>query len=66
MRQWEYLKLDLNQAPRRGDATDALNNAGSEGWELVTVSGTGMATLKREIAQPTKVGRRKAIAEVVG
>jgi hypothetical protein len=66
MRQWEHLKLDLNQAPRRGDAIDKLNNAGNEGWELVTVSGTGMATLKREMGQPTKVGRRKATAEGAG
>jgi hypothetical protein len=33
MRQWEYLRLDLNDIPRRGDETVALNKAGDEGWE---------------------------------
>jgi hypothetical protein len=66
MRQWEYLKLDLNSTPRRGDSIDALNKAGSEGWELIAVTGNGMATLKREIAQPAKTGRRKAVEAVAG
>jgi hypothetical protein len=60
MRQWEYLRLDLNDAPRRGDETVMLNRAGDEGWELVAVTGNGLAILKREVAQPVKVGRRKA------
>jgi hypothetical protein len=59
MRQWEYLRLDLNDAPRRGDETVTLNRVGDEGWELVTVTGNGLAIFKREIAQPMKVGRRK-------
>jgi hypothetical protein len=66
MRQWEYLKLDLNSNPRRGDSIDALNKAGSEGWELIAVTGNGIATLKREIAKPAKGGRRKAVEEVAG
>ena len=59
MRQWEYLRLDLNDAPRRGDETVVLNKAGEEGWELVAVTSNGTALLKREIAQPAKAGRRK-------
>jgi hypothetical protein len=66
MRQWEYLKLDLNSTPRRGDPIDALNKAGSDGWELVAVTGNGIATLKREIVQPSKGGRRKVVEEVAG
>jgi hypothetical protein len=65
MRQWEYLRLDLNEAPRRGGETATLNTAGSEGWELVAVTGNGVAILKREILQPEKAGRRKA-AEASG
>jgi hypothetical protein len=61
MRQWEYLRLDLNDTPRRGDETTVLNNAGSEGWELVTITGNGLAILKREIAQPAKSGGRKPV-----
>jgi hypothetical protein len=34
--QWEYGKLDLNDAPRKADEIDVLNDAGKEGWELDT------------------------------
>jgi hypothetical protein len=62
MPQWEYLRLDLSDTPRRGEEVDVLNNAGREGWELVTITNNGIAILKREIAltQPKKTGRRKA------
>jgi hypothetical protein len=60
MRQWEYLRLDLNEAPRRSDETAMLNTSGNDGWELVTVTGNGIAILKREIPEPPKAGRRKA------
>jgi hypothetical protein len=39
MRQWEYLRLDLNDTPRRRDETTVLIRAGSDGWELVTITG---------------------------
>jgi hypothetical protein len=61
MREWEYLRLDLNDTPRRGDETTVLNRAGSEGWELVTVTGYGLAILKREIAQPAKSAGRRSV-----
>jgi hypothetical protein len=51
MRQWEYLRLDLNDAPRRGDETNLLNTAGKAGWELVGVTSNGIALLKREVSQ---------------
>jgi hypothetical protein len=60
MRTWEYLRLDLNDTPRRGEEVDLLNRAGGEGWELVGVTGNGVAILKREIPQAAKAGRRKA------
>ena len=66
MRQWEYLRLDLNDAPRRGDETVSLNRAGDQGWELVTVTGNGPALFKREITQPAKVGPRKALDPISG
>jgi len=66
MRQWEYLRLDLNDAPRRGDETVSLNRAGDQGWELVTVTGNGLALFKREITQPGKVGPRKALDPTSG
>lgn len=60
MPQWEYRRLDLNDAPRRSDDIDVLNRAGSEGWELVSVTSTGVAYVKRQIPEPAKTVRRKA------
>ena len=62
MPQWEYRRIDLNDAPRRGDDVDVLNRAGTEGWELVAITGNGAAYVKRPIPEPPKVGRRKAAA----
>ena len=58
MAQWEYLTLDLNAAPRRGSSLDLLNGAGGDGWELVTVAGTGVAYLKRQIPEVARSRRR--------
>lgn len=60
MPQWEYLRLDLSDTPRRGEEIDVLNAAGRAGWELVTVASNGIALLKREIDQPARTPRRKA------
>jgi hypothetical protein len=60
MPQWEYRRLDLNDAPRRSDDLDVLNRAGSEGWELVSITNNGIAYVKRQIPDPVKAGRRKA------
>ena len=66
MPNWEYSTLDLNDLPRRTDAVDVLNSAGAEGWELVAVTGTGVAYVKRPIAEPPKNGRRKSVAPAAG
>jgi hypothetical protein len=47
--EWEYLKVDLNQHPRRGDELDVLNQVGAEGWELVSITATNLAYLKRRV-----------------
>ena len=52
MRKWEYKKIALNEAPRRGDEIDLLCDAGEDGWELVAVLPNGVAYLKREIGEP--------------
>jgi hypothetical protein len=57
MCQWEYLTLDLNDTPRRGDETTVLNRAGNEG-----VGDRRLAILKREIAlRMPGVARRRRI-----
>jgi hypothetical protein len=66
MARWEYLRLDLNDTPRRSDGIDMLNRAGSEGWQLVSATGNGLALLKREIVQATKIVRRKAADALTG
>jgi hypothetical protein len=49
MRRWEYKKVALNEAPRRGDEIDLLCDAGEDGWELVSVLPNGVAYLKRKL-----------------
>jgi DNA-binding protein H-NS len=49
--EWEYRKIDLNQHPPRGDELDLPNRAGAEGWELVSISVTNIAYLKRLVEE---------------
>ncbi len=65
MRKWEYKKIALNESPRGRDEIDLLCDAGDEGWELVAVLPTGIAYLKRELAErdePTQRQEPVAIA----
>jgi Domain of unknown function (DUF4177) len=48
MREWEYRTLDLNDLPRKTEVVDVLNDAGENGWELVTITPNQIAYLKRE------------------
>jgi hypothetical protein len=59
MRQREYRKLNLNEVRRRTDDIDALREAGTEGWELVSISVNSIAYLKREIATAKQPATRK-------
>ena len=49
--EWEYLKIDLNQRGPREDELDLLNRAGAAGWELVGISATNIAYLKRSVEE---------------
>jgi len=62
--EWEYSRINLNEVPRRTDDIDLLNDAGKEGWELVTITTNNIAFLKRQIGEParTQPVRRKAVA----
>jgi hypothetical protein len=51
--EWEYLKIDLNQRGAREDELDLLNRAGADRWELVGISATNIAYLKRSVDETT-------------
>jgi hypothetical protein len=64
MAEWEYRKLMLSETPRRGDDIDLLNEAGKDGWELVSISNNNVAYMKRQHPEPAPVptARRRAPA----
>ena len=55
MPQWQYCAIDLNENP----GIDVLNDAGNEGWELVTITNK-IAYLKRQIEEPTHAPGKSA------
>jgi hypothetical protein len=68
MPQWEYRKINLNNAPRKSDDIDLLMDAGNQGWELISITPNNFAYMKRrledpasaqEAAQPPRTTRRK-------
>lgn len=54
MPQWEYDKIDLNDAPRRTEDVDLLNEAGKTGWGLVHITSNNVAYLKRQASEPER------------
>jgi hypothetical protein len=68
MAQWEYSKIDLNDASRRTDDIGLLNDAGKDGWELVGIASNSVAYFKRQLEEhaaapeelpPAQSARRK-------
>ena len=51
MARWEYTKIHLSELPRQGDDVDLLNDAGNNGWELVGITSSNIAYLKRLVAE---------------
>jgi hypothetical protein len=62
MAAWEYDKIDLNNALRKTDDIDLLNQVGKQGWELVSIASNNVAYVKRPIANEsaTTVTPRRA------
>ena len=61
MAEWEYLKIDLNQHPPRVDELDLLNQAGADRWELVNITATNIAYLKRLVEESNSAGMRNRL-----
>ena len=49
MTQWEYSKIDLSRINPRSDDIELLNEAGQDGWELLTITANNIAYLKRSV-----------------
>jgi hypothetical protein len=60
MHEWEYSKVDLNDLPRKTEDIDLLNDAGAEGWEIITITPNMIAYLKRQIERPTPAPSRSS------
>jgi hypothetical protein len=57
MAQWDYRKIDLNNVPRKTEDIDLLNEAGLDGWELMSITPNNFAYLKRRFDGPTAPAR---------
>lgn len=49
---WEYLAVDVSNPPSRMTVADLLNQAGKDGWELVTITANMQACFKRPVVRP--------------
>jgi hypothetical protein len=54
MPRWEYRAIHLNEIPAGEEDIDVLNDAGKEGWELVGVTTSNIAYLKRQVVSSTR------------
>jgi hypothetical protein len=59
---WEYMTINLYELPLAVQSSNALSDAGKEGWELVAITSNGMAYLKRPTgtASPARAPARRS------
>jgi hypothetical protein len=60
---WEYLTINFYELPLAAQISDALNDVGKDGWELVKITANEVAYFKRPIGRdaPAKRTTRKAL-----
>jgi hypothetical protein len=51
MPEWEYVTVSLSDLPVKTRPVDVLNDAGEQGWELVTITSNNIAYLKRQVSR---------------
>jgi DNA-binding protein H-NS len=64
--EWEYRKIDLTQHRPGSDELELLNVAGAQGWELVGVTASGIAYLKRRLEEPVSPQPRSGLVTPAG
>ena len=62
MPQWDYRKISLNDVPRKTEDIDLLNDAGRDGWELVSITPNNFAYIKRAVETSTTAQEAPATA----
>jgi hypothetical protein len=55
MPEWEYRTLDLSDVPRGASEITLLNEAGEQGWDLVTIARNNIAFMKRPVVSARRV-----------
>jgi hypothetical protein len=55
MPEWEYRTLDLSDVPRGASEITLLNQAGEQGWDLVTIARNNIAFMKRPVVSARRV-----------
>ena len=54
---FEYHKIDLSSATTKRSDVDVLNDAGRDGWELVSITANHIAYFKRAVPVPKAPAR---------
>jgi hypothetical protein len=59
MVRWEYLTIDLAYLPARTGEVDLLNDAGGQGWELITIMSNHVAYMRRPIDDRSRACQKR-------
>jgi hypothetical protein len=62
MVRWEYLTIDHAYLPARTGEVDLLNDAGGQGWELITIMSNHVAYMRRPINDRSRARAKTPLA----